>query len=168
MVNEAVVARIIEVLEQAGEQNNIDIVDVEVVGATKNPTVRVRIDHLDIEAQSISLDEVAAHTGWIGDLIDQIDPFPDAFTLEVSSPGLSRPLRRAKDFERFAGNTVALSTNAHEGRRRFTGELVGMEHEKVVLLCDGERYEFALDEINRCTIKPDFDFKSSSSKTKNK
>lgn len=166
MANEAIVARIIEVLEQAGEQNNIDIVDVEVVGATKNPTIRVRIDHLDPKAESITLDDVAAHTGWIGDCIDQIDPFSTSFTLEVSSPGLSRPLRRAKDFTRFAGATVALSTNTHEGRRRFTGELIGMEHENVVILCDGERYEFALEDINRCTIKPDFDFTSSSSKKK--
>ena len=166
MANEAVVAGILEALEQAGEQHNIDIVDVEVVGATKNPTVRVRIDYLDPEAQAISLDEAAAHTGWIGEPTDEVDPFPGTFTLEVSSPGLSRPLRRARDFERFAGATVALNTTAHEGRRRFTGELVGMEHEKVVLLCDGERYEFALEEIGRCTIKPDFDFSSSSSKKK--
>lgn len=147
---------IISALEAKAAEHGIDIVDVEVVGATKNPCVRVRIDHADEDAPTISLDEVTAETGWISEAIDELDPFPQAFTLEVSSPGLDRPLRRERDFVRFAGSEVALSSTATEGRRKFSGTLEGVEDGKVVLTCDGERVEIALEEVKKCKVKPDF------------
>lgn len=103
MQNEGATQKILSALEQAALNHHIDIVDVEVVGSSKNPVVRVRIDHDDEKAETISLDEVAQETSWISETIDELDPFPASFTLEVSSPGMARPLRRAKDFERFAG-----------------------------------------------------------------
>ena len=147
---------IIAALEAKGAEHGIDIVDVEVVGATKNPCVRVRIDHADEQAPTITLDEVTAETGWISDAIDELDPFPAAFTLEVSSPGLDRPLRRERDFVRFAGSDVSLSTTATEGRRKFSGRLEGVEDGRVVLTCDAELVEVPLDEVKKCKVKPDF------------
>lgn len=147
---------IIAALESKGAEHGIDIVDVEVVGATKNPCVRVRIDHADEQAPTITLDEVTAETGWISDAIDELDPFPAAFTLEVSSPGLDRPLRRERDFVRFAGSDVSLSTTATEGRRKFSGRLEGVEGGRVVLTCDAERVEVPLDEVKKCKVRPDF------------
>lgn len=147
---------IIAALEAKGAEHGIDIVDVEVVGATKNPCVRVRIDHADEQAPTITLDEVTAETGWISDAIDELDPFPAAFTLEVSSPGLDRPLRRERDFVRFAGSDVSLSTTATEGRRKFSGRLEGVEGGRVVLTCDAERVEVLLDEVKKCKVRPDF------------
>ncbi|WP_407416795.1 ribosome maturation factor RimP [Paratractidigestivibacter faecalis] len=147
---------IIAALEAKGAEHGIDIVDVEVVGATKNPCVRVRIDHADEQAPTITLDEVTAETGWISDAIDELDPFPAAFTLEVSSPGLDRPLRRERDFVRFAGSDVSLSTTATEGRRKFSGRLEGVEDGRVVLICDAERVEVPLDEVKKCKVRPDF------------
>lgn len=147
---------IIVALEAKAQEHGIDIVDVEVVGATKNPCVRVRIDHADEQAPTITLDEVTAETGWISNAIDELDPFPAAFTLEVSSPGLDRPLRRERDFVRFAGSDVSLSTTATEGRRKFSGRLEGVEDGRVVLTCDAERVEVPLDEVKKCKVKPDF------------
>lgn len=147
---------IIAALEAKGAEHGIDIVDVEVVGATKNPCVRVRIDHADEQTPTITLDEVTAETGWISDAIDELDPFPAAFTLEVSSPGLDRPLRRERDFVRFAGSDVSLSTTATEGRRKFSGRLEGVEDGRVVLTCDAERAEVPLDEVKKCKVRPDF------------
>ena len=147
---------IIAALEAKGAEHGIDIVDVEVVGATKNPCVRVRIDHADEQTPTITLDEVTAETGWISDAIDELDPFPAAFTLEVSSPGLDRPLRRERDFVRFAGSDVSLSTTATEGRRKFSGRLEGVEDGRVVLTCDADLVEVPLDEVKKCKVKPDF------------
>ena len=110
MASERLVSQIVEALERVGADHGIDVVDVEVVGATKAPTVRVRIDHADEDQPTISLDEVAAQSEWIGEVLDLIDPFPGAYTLEVSSPGLSRPLRRPHDYERFAGSDVSVTT----------------------------------------------------------
>ena len=151
---------LVEELEKVAADHGIDIVDVEVVGAKSSPVVRVRIDHLDEDGPAISLDEVSAQSGWVNDVVDRVDPFPGSYMLEVSSPGLARPLRRRRDFERFAGETVQLTTTAREGRRRFTGELLGMVEDKVCLACDDGNVSFALDQIKSCAIKPTFDFSS--------
>ena len=152
--------QIIDALEPIAQTRGIDVVDVEVVGASKAPCVRVRIDHASEDAPTISLDEVAEETAWISDALDELDPIPSSFTLEVSSPGMARPLRKPRDFARFAGQTVAASLVPGEGRRRFTGRLLGIEgepgSETVALECDGERVELALRDIRKCTIKPDF------------
>ena len=147
---------IIDALEPRAAERGIDVVDVEVVGATKAPCVRVRIDHADESLATISLDEVTAETEWISAALDELDPIPSSFTLEVSSPGMARPLRKQRDFERFAGETVAVSLAPGEGRRRYTGALLGIEGGTVALEVDGERVELPFDDIRKCTIKPDF------------
>ena len=157
MANERLVARLVDALERVAADHGADIVDVEVVGASKAPCVRVRVDHADEAVGPITLDEVAAHTGWVNEVVEQIDPFPGAYTVEVSSPGLDRPLRRPRDFERFAGERVSLVMRAHEGRRRFSGELLGMRDGRVALSCDDGEHEFDPAQISRCTIKPQFD-----------
>ncbi|WP_417230666.1 ribosome maturation factor RimP [Thermophilibacter sp.] len=147
---------IIDALEPRAAERGIDVVDVEVVGATKAPCVCVRIDHADESLATISLDEVTAETEWISAALDELDPIPSSFTLEVSSPGMARPLRKPRDFERFAGETVAVSLAPGEGRRRYTGVLLGIEGGTVALEVDGERVELPFDDIRKCTIKPDF------------
>ena len=126
--------------------------------------MRVRIDYANEDGKTISLDEVAAETGWISDALDEIDVFPGSFTLEVSSPGMDRPLRRVRDFERFSGSQVSLQTTALEGRRRYTGKLLGIQENVVSLESDGMTYDIPLTEIKKCTLKPTFDF---SDQTKN-
>lgn len=147
---------IIDALEPTAADRGIDVVDVEVVGASKAPCVRVRIDHADESAPTITLDEVTEETEWISAALDELDPIPSSFTLEVSSPGMARPLRKPRDFARFAGQTVTASLVPGEGRRRYTGTLLGIEGETVALEVDGERVELALGDIRKCTIKPDF------------
>ena len=133
---EGSVERIISVLEERALGHDIDIVDVEVVGSAKTPVVRVRIS----------------------DALDEIDVFPGSFTLAVSSPGMDRPLRRVRDFERFSGSQVSLQTTALEGRRRYTGKLLGIQENIVSLESDGMTYDIPLTEIKKCTLKPTFDF----------
>lgn len=148
---------LIQRLEAIAPEHDIDIVDVEVVGAKEAPIVRVRIDHLDEEVPGISLDEVTAQTEWISAVFDEADPFPGAYTLEVSSPGLSRPLRRPHDFERFAGEDVSISSRENGQRHHITGRLEGLNEEgKVVVTTDDGTRELALEEIDSCHLKPNF------------
>ena len=147
---------IIDALEPLAAERGVDVVDVEVVGATKAPCVRVRIDHADESLPTITLDEVTEETEWISAALDELDPIPSSFTLEVSSPGMARPLRKQRDFERFAGEVVSVSLTPGEGRRRYTGILLGIEAGAVALEVDGERVELPFDDIRKCTIKPDF------------
>lgn len=147
---------ILDALEALAPGHGADVVDVEVVGS-RTPTVRVRIDNADEDAPTITLDEITKHSAWVGEALDGLDPFPGAFTLEVSSPGLDRPLRRPRDFERFAGEQVVLTTFATEGRRRYTGLLRGFADGGAVLEVDGKELRFSLDDIKSCKIKPSFD-----------
>ena len=76
--------------------------------------------------------------------------------LEVSSPGLDRPLKRLEDFERFAGRDATLKLKLpREGRRRFEGKLVGVEGGRVILDVEGQRQQLEFDEIDRARLVPD-------------
>ena len=76
--------------------------------------------------------------------------------LEVSSPGLDRPLKRIEDFERFAGREASVKLKLpRDGRRRFEGLLVGVEGGKIVLEVEGVRQVLGFDEIDRARLVPD-------------
>jgi ribosome maturation factor RimP len=76
--------------------------------------------------------------------------------LEVSSPGLDRPLKRREDFARFAGQKVSVKLRLPlQGRRRYEGRLSGIEGEQVILDVEGERMSFALADIDRARLVPD-------------
>ena len=144
---------------QPAEQGAESVASVEPVAQAAEPAEQAElVDEPAAQAAGpITLEEVSAQTGWISELIDELDPIDGAYVLEVSSPGLARPLRRARDFERFAGEQVALKTTATEGRRRFTGTLRGFEDGAVLLTSDGEDVSIPLDEVRSCKIKPAFD-----------
>jgi ribosome maturation factor RimP len=76
--------------------------------------------------------------------------------LEVSSPGLDRPLKSLADFERFAGREASVKLKLpRDGRRRFEGRLVGVEDGKVVLDAQGKRQQLAFEDIDRARLVPD-------------
>ena len=151
MVKSKVEQLIIDALEAQALEKGADIVDVEVVGATKAPTVRVRIEGAD--GESLTLDEVTAHTSWVSDVVEGIDPVPGAYTLEVSSPGMARPL---------CGEDCQLTTTATEGRKKFGGRIAQADdHAATLELEDGSTMTFAYDEIKKCVLKPVYDFKGS-------
>lgn len=160
MVKSKLEQSIIDALEERAAAYDIDIVDVEIVGATKAPCIRVRLDKLS--GDSINLDEVTAQTAWVSDCIEALDPIESAYTLEVSSPGMNRPLRRPSDFFRFAGEPVELTTTATEGRRSYKGTIAEAHDTSVTLeLEEGETVTISYDEVKKCTLKPVFDFKGS-------
>ena len=160
MVKSKLEQDIIDALEQHAATHGIDIVDVEIVGATKAPCIRVRLDKL--EGDPINLDEVTAQSGWVSDTIEALDPIASAYTLEVSSPGMKRPLRRPSDFARFTGEDVELTTTAMEGRRSYKGTIAAVTDASVTLELEGEEATtISFDEIKKCTLKPVYDFKGS-------
>jgi ribosome maturation factor RimP len=76
--------------------------------------------------------------------------------LEVSSPGLDRPLKKLEDFERFAGREATLKLKLpREGRRRFEGRLLGVEDGRIILDVEGQRQHLEFDEIDRARLVPD-------------
>lgn len=161
MVKSKLEQGIIDALEQHAAAHGVDIVDVEVVGATKAPCIRVRLDKL--EGDTINLDEVTAQTGWVSDVIEALDPIVGAYTLEVSSPGMKRPLRRPSDFARFAGAAVELTTTALEGRRSYKGTIVSAQDDSFTIEPEGEEpISISYDDVKKCVLKPVYDFKGKS------
>ena len=90
--------------------------------------------------------------------LDVADPIPHAYQLEVSSPGLDRPLRRERDFARFAGaNARVRMTEGVEGRRNFSGTLRGAKDGRVEIECDGRSYQLPIDDIAKANLVPDWE-----------
>lgn len=148
---------IIDELEKLAPEHGVDIVDVELAGATKAPCVRVRIE--GAEGEALSLDEVTAHTAWVSEVVEAIDPVSGSYTLEVSTPGIDRPLRRPSDFQRFVGERCELTTTATEGRRRFKGAIMTADDDAVTLELEGEEpVRILYIDVKKCTLKPVIDF----------
>jgi ribosome maturation factor RimP len=93
------------------------------------------------DRRPMTIDDCAEISHAVSALLDVADPFPGAYRLEVSSPGIDRPLVRAEDFERFAGFVARVETEAPiAGRRRFKGRLLGLVEDRVRLQAtDGEQ-----------------------------
>lgn len=158
MVKSKLEQDIIDALEARAAEHGIDVVDVEIAGATKAPCVRVRLDKL--EGDPINLDEVTAQTAWVSDTVEALDPISGSYTLEVSSPGMKRPLRRPSDFVRFQGEEVELTTTAMEGRRSYKGVIAAADDASVTIQPEGEdAATISYDDVKKCTLKPVYDFK---------
>lgn len=118
-----------------------DIVRVLLSG-DKRAKLQIMIERRD--GAGITVDDCAEVSRAVGAILDVEDPIAGAYLLEVSSPGLDRPLTRLSDFERFAGFEARLETRVPiDGRRRFSGRLLGVEGQRIRVMAD--EAEFALD-----------------------
>lgn len=151
--------QMLDALTPRAEQEGVEIVTVEVVGAKKAPTIRVFIDTSD----GVSFDELTSSQAWINDIMDELDPFPGAYTLEVSSPGIDRPLRTSEHFARFAGDTAVLKTQPVDGRSNWTGTVKGADGDAVTLDVDGAEVRIPMNSIKRAHLKGTIDFSSKTS-----
>ncbi len=137
-------------VEPAVDRLGFELVDVEFISGQK--TLRVYIDGPD----GIHVDDCARVSRQLSALFDVEDPIPGQYTLEVSSPGLDRPLARPQDFTRFTGSQVKIKTlTPIEGRRNFQGRLMGLSGECVVLETEETRYDLALANIEKARLVPD-------------
>jgi len=142
--------KLLEALEPRARQEGVEIVTLEITGARKSPTIRVYID----TDQGVGFDELASAQAWINGIMDEIDPFPGAYMLEVSSPGIDRPLRTPEHFARFVGERAVVKTSGPvEGRSNFSGVIVATDGDSVTLDCDGTSFEIAFAQIKRANLK---------------
>jgi len=146
-------------LESAAAENGCEILLIEAIGGTKAPLVRIYLD----APNGIGLDELADAQLWIDPIVDRIDPYPGAYTLEVSSPGIDRPLRTRAHFVRWAGEEVSLKLLdpidiAGSKRRTVKGRLEGMEEDDVVVTVDGTETHIPFDHIAKAHVIGQIDF----------
>jgi len=129
----AIDRRLAEIITPAIEDLGFELVRVRLMSG-KSTTLQVMADRPD---GGIEVDECAEISNAVSAVLDVEDPILDAYALEVSSPGIDRPLTRLKDFEAFEGYEAKLeTTELIDGRRRFKGVLAGVEGDEVLINID--------------------------------
>ena len=135
----------------------LELVDVELAGAAGHPTVRLYID----KEGGVSLDDCTSVSRSVSAALDVEDPIESTYQLEVSSPGLDRPLRTPEHFLQFAGQRVRIKAFAPvaeaENRKTFVGQLVGFEDGRAVVDVDGTVFRVPHDQIAKAHVEPTFD-----------
>ena len=131
--------RISQLIEPTLEAMGYELVRVMSTGG-RRPTLQVMAERLD--RAGMTVDDCAEISRAVSVLLDVEDPIKEAYQLEVSSPGIDRPLIKPADFERFAGFEARVETDRQiEGQRKFRGRLLGVENEAVRLaMPEGERH----------------------------
>jgi ribosome maturation factor RimP len=162
--------RLISVVEPVCEAAGYELIDLRFVLEQGGWTLRIAVDlpldeHTDpheVPSDRVDLEDCENLSRELSAVLDVEDPIPQAFSLEVGSPGIDRPLRTAKHFVYFAGSeakiqlVTPLALAAGE-RRNFKGILRGVEDAKVVIECDGTTFRIALDDIEHAKLVPDWD-----------
>ncbi len=150
MRNEA--ERLRRLLEPSVAGLGYELLGVELQGQGTRSLLRLYVDR----AEGITLDDCERVSRQVGAVLDVEDPIRGAYTLEVSSPGIDRPLFTPAHFERFAGERVKVKLEVPvEGRRSVTGTLSGWVDGCVVVLEDGVERRLPLDAIRRAHLAPE-------------
>jgi ribosome maturation factor RimP len=136
------------------EDLGYELVGIEYIRAGKHSTLRVYIDH----ENGILVDDCAAVSREISALMDVEDPITNEYTLEVSSPGLERPLFSAEQYAAFIGSEVKVQLRMPiQNRRRWKGIISSVAGEIICVNVDGTEERFALSNIQKANIVPKFD-----------
>jgi ribosome maturation factor RimP len=146
--------RIRDLIEASIEDLGFDIVRVQIMGKDQ-VVVQIMAEHKDGmgNAQGMTVDDCATISRAVSALLEVDDPIRDTYTLEVSSPGLDRPLVRLGDFERFQGLEAKIETSQpHDGRRRFRGRLLGVDGDTVRILVDGAEVDLSHPDIHKAKL----------------
>ena len=147
---------LIEALEAPASAHNLDLVTVEVAGTRKNPILRVFLDTFE---GGITLDALADAQEWVDAAVEELDPFQGSYTLEVSSPGIDRPLRKRSDYVRFAGEKTVVYLKPGQARSKYTGISQGLVEDELVLeMEDGATERIPLARIKKANIVGHIDF----------
>jgi ribosome maturation factor RimP len=138
-------------------QEGMELVDVEIGGAGGRQALRLFIDR----PGGVSLDDCTAVSRAVSAALDVEDPIQGAYDLEVSSPGLDRPLRTPEHFQKFAGEKVRVKTYGPlvecENRKTFVGILKGFEEGHVVVDVDGKVFRVPHAQVSKANVEPVFE-----------
>ncbi len=132
------------------ESMGYELVGIEFVGGGSHGTLRVYID----SDRGVNLDDCAAISHQISGILDVEEPIRQAYDLEISSPGIDRPLFKPADYERFAGETARIKLAVGlDGRKNFKGRLQGVTDAGSVLIeVDGENFSLPFADIARANL----------------
>ena len=141
-----------DIIEPVIDALGYDTVRILTIGDA-NPTIQIMIEHKDYEKE-LTVDDCAKVSRAISVVMDEKDPIENKYTLEVSSPGLDRPLTKIEHFRRYINYVIKLETiNPVEKRKRFKGIIASVtEDNQVVMLMDDISYNIEYDNIAKAKI----------------
>lgn len=146
--------RVEELLRDVVESQGFELVHVEYQPKGAASILRVYID----KPGGVNLADCQQVSRQVGLFLDVEDLIPHHYTLEVSSPGIERPLFKRADYERFVGSEIRLATvEKIENRRNFRGCLLGVSDENVDLECGSRVYRIPLAKVKKCNLVYRFD-----------
>lgn len=132
------------------EAMGFELVRVQIMGQ-KRLKLQVMVERFD--GTSMTVDHCAEVSRAVSAVLDVEDPIKGAYTLEVSSPGIDRPLVKPRDFERFAGFEVKVElTRLLDGRKRFQGRLIGYQDGGVRLRIEDAEVDLPFEDIHRAKL----------------
>jgi ribosome maturation factor RimP len=152
--NRSVLTAVTELLEPALEGMGYELVEAEYLCEHGRWVLRLYID----QEKGITLDDCAAVSREIGDVLDSRDLIPHGYVLEVSSPGLDRPLRKEKDFEERIGRKMKIRMAAPvQGRRNFVGTLIDFRDRTLFLEVDRLTFSLPWSEVEKARLIYEFE-----------
>ncbi len=155
--NQSYREKIIELVEPVLASEKMELVEIECLRGKTHWMVRIYID----KEGGITLDDCAMISAEVGDLLDINEVPPGPYNLEISSPGLDRPLTRDKDFIRYTGHTVKIRTAEKiEGKKNFSGRLEDFIQKEggeiVVINVEGNSYSIPRSTIVKANLQYEF------------
>jgi len=144
------IRRVEKMIEPVLADMGFELVRVQMFG-TRRPTLQIMAERAD--GTPMTVDHCADISRAVSALLDVEDPISSAYTLEVSSPGIDRPLVRAKDYERFSGHEAKVELHhLVDGRRRFQGRISGVAEDRVVLATKDGEVELPIEDIQHAKL----------------
>lgn len=152
-----VAEKVVELLEPHIERHGFELVAVEYRPGTRNSLLRLLVDK---PGGGISLSDLEKLTPVLGDLLDVYDPIEGRYTLEISSPGVDRPLRKLTHFEACKGERVRIKTHrAHDGQKAFLGKLLSVSPTGIEIDDETSHRQVAIgfDDMKEANYEYDFE-----------
>ena len=148
---------LIRLLEPPIEALNYELIDIEFAREGRGGVLRIFIDRrADELRENITVDDCARVSHAVSEVLEIEDPIQGHYTLEVSSPGFDRILRKREHFERFVGERIFVELKLPiDGRRRFAGMLKSIADDSIVVEVDGQAHSLPLERIQKARLRPE-------------
>ena len=133
------------------EKMGFEVVRVMTIGV-QNPTLQIMIERQN--RKELTVDDCAAVSRAISEILDEKDPIDGNYSLEVSTPGIDRPLTKPEHFSRFAGYEAKVETDEPvEGRKRFKGKIISISPENVIRFAmDDKEYDIPFEAVAKAKL----------------
>ena len=152
-MSKSVAEEVLQLATPITESRGLELVDVEYNKEGENWILRVFID----KEGGVSIKDCQEVSRDLESQLDTVEPIEKSYLLEVSSPGLDRPLKDKEDFERFAGQLIDVSTYAPvQGAKEFTGKLLGLEDDEIKIEVEGEKLAIPRSKVAKTKLAVEF------------